>query len=83
MWAHTTIYDRQRMATPTNQRHESCLQLTHERKEQMLRDCDIAIALPGGCGTFEEFMEALIWRQLELYKGRLIILNTKIIINHY
>ena len=52
----------------------------HERKEQMLRDCDIAIALPGGCGTFEEFMEALTWRQLELYKGRLIILNTR---NYY
>ena len=52
----------------------------HERKEQMLRDCDIAIALPGGCGTLEEFMEALTWRQLELFHGRLLILNTR---NYY
>lgn len=49
----------------------------HERKDKLLEDCDVAIALAGGCGTLEEFMEALTWKQLNLYKGKLMILNTK------
>ncbi|WDE95489.1 TIGR00730 family Rossman fold protein [Lentisphaera profundi] len=49
----------------------------HERKEKLLENCDVAIALAGGCGTLEEFMEALTWKQLELFKGKLMILNTK------
>ena len=47
----------------------------HERKAEMLKHCDIAITLPGGCGTFEEFMEALTWRRLDIFHGRLMILN--------
>ena len=67
-WQHPDIHDMKVVCT------------MHERKEQMLQNCDIAIALPGGCGTLEEFMEALTWRQLELFNGRLLILNTR---NYY
>lgn len=52
----------------------------HERKAQMLKDCDIAIALPGGCGTFEEFMEALTWKRLDIFHGQLYLLNIR---NYY
>jgi uncharacterized protein (TIGR00730 family) len=53
------------------------VQSMHERKEKLLANCDIAIALAGGCGTLEEFMEALTWKQLNLFQGKLMILNTK------
>ena len=51
----------------------------HERKQRMVSDVDAAIALPGGCGTFEELMEVITWKQLSLFNKPIIILN----INHY
>ena len=36
---------------------------------------DGAIALPGGCGTFEELLEVITWKQLGLYLSPIIILN--------
>jgi uncharacterized protein (TIGR00730 family) len=48
----------------------------HERKEMMLKMADGVIALAGGCGTFEEILEAITWRRLGLFKGPAIILNT-------
>jgi uncharacterized protein (TIGR00730 family) len=47
----------------------------HERKQMMADLSDGAIALPGGCGTFEELLEIITWRQLGLYLGPVIILN--------
>ena len=47
----------------------------HERKETMSRLADAVIALPGGCGTLEELLEIITWKQLGLYKGVIIILN--------
>lgn len=47
----------------------------HERKEKILNTSDILVALPGGCGTVEELMEAITWKQLGLYTGPIIILN--------
>ena len=47
----------------------------HERKQMMADLSDGAIALPGGCGTFEELLEVITWRQLGLYLGPVIILN--------
>jgi uncharacterized protein (TIGR00730 family) len=32
--------------------------------------------MTGGCGTLEELLEIITWRQLGLYKGKIIILNT-------
>ncbi len=49
----------------------------HERKKRMM-DCRTAvIALPGGCGTLEELMEAITWKRLGLYLGPIVILNTQ------
>ena len=35
-----------------------------ERKEMLLHDADVALSLPGGCGTYEEFMEAITLKRL-------------------
>lgn len=48
----------------------------HERKQMMAGMSDGIIALPGGCGTMEELLEAITWKQLGLYLKPIIILNT-------
>lgn len=48
----------------------------HTRKQTMARMSIAAIACPGGCGTFEELLEIITWRQLNLYRGQVVILNT-------
>jgi uncharacterized protein (TIGR00730 family) len=47
-----------------------------ERKKRMLAMADAVVALPGGVGTLEELTEAITLKQLGLYKGPIIILNT-------
>lgn len=47
-----------------------------ERKKQMFSMADAVVALPGGVGTLEELTEAMALKQLGLYKGPIIILNT-------
>lgn len=47
-----------------------------QRKAEMRRISDAIIALPGGCGTFEELLEAITQRQLGLYTHPIILLNT-------
>jgi uncharacterized protein (TIGR00730 family) len=37
---------------------------------------DAVVALPGGVGTLEELTEAITLKQLGLFKGPIIILNT-------
>ncbi|HXH49521.1 MAG TPA: TIGR00730 family Rossman fold protein [Terriglobia bacterium] len=49
----------------------------HERKKRMIDGVDAVIALPGGCGTLEELMEAITWKRLGLYLGAIVILNTQ------
>lgn len=51
----------------------------HERKELMADMSDGVIALPGGCGTLEELLEIITWKQLGLYLKPIVILN----INHF
>jgi uncharacterized protein (TIGR00730 family) len=48
----------------------------HERKQLMADLSEAAIALPGGCGTMEELLEIITWKQLGLYPHPIIILNT-------
>lgn len=48
----------------------------HSRKHTMAQMSIAAIACPGGCGTLEELMEIITWRQLGLFQGRVVILNT-------
>ena len=47
----------------------------HERKSLMAEKSDAVIALPGGCGTLEELLEIITWRQLGLYNKPIVILN--------
>lgn len=49
----------------------------HQRKRTMARLSDAAIALPGGCGTLEELLEIITWKQLGIYLNPIVILNTK------
>ena len=50
-----------------------------ERKQTMADLSDAVIALPGGCGTLEELLEIITWKQLGLYLNPIVILNT----NHF
>ena len=49
----------------------------HERKQRMADLSDAVIALPGGCGTLEELLEVITWKQLGLYLNPIVILNIK------
>ena len=47
----------------------------HERKHLMAEMSDGVIALPGGCGTLEELLEIITWKQLGLYLKPIVVLN--------
>jgi hypothetical protein len=47
-----------------------------ERKKTMFSRADAVVALPGGVGTLEELTEAMTLKQLGIYQGQIIILNT-------
>jgi len=49
----------------------------HERKQLMAEMSDGVIALPGGCGTMEELLEIITWKQLGLYLKPIVILNVQ------
>lgn len=63
-----------------NWHHKSLTQLIetetmHERKQIMAEMSDGVIALPGGCGTMEELLEIITWKQLGIYLNPIVILN--------
>jgi uncharacterized protein (TIGR00730 family) len=47
------------------------------RKHLMLTGSQAAVALPGGCGTFEELLEALTLKRLGLFLGPIVLVNTR------
>jgi uncharacterized protein (TIGR00730 family) len=47
----------------------------HERKARMAELSDAFIMLPGGFGTYEEFMESVTWAQLGIHQKPCGILN--------
>lgn len=47
----------------------------HERKQLMAKLSCAVVALPGGVGTWEEFMEIVTWKQLGLFSGNVVLLN--------
>jgi uncharacterized protein (TIGR00730 family) len=47
----------------------------HERKQIIAEMSDGIIALPGGCGTMEELLEIITWKQLGIYLNPIVILN--------
>jgi len=48
----------------------------NERKRTMFSLADAVVSLPGGVGTLEELTEAITLKQLSLFFGPVIILNT-------
>jgi len=53
------------------------------RKKKMFEMSDAVIALPGGIGTLEELAEAITMKQLGLFRGALVILNTGSFYDHF
>ncbi len=47
----------------------------HHRKQLMAQRSECSIAMPGGCGTLEELLEIITWRQLKIFNKSLVILN--------
>ncbi len=47
----------------------------HERKKRFLDGTDALVALPGGCGTLEELLEAITLKRLGLFVKPIIIVN--------
>lgn len=46
------------------------------RKARMLEEADAVVALPGGCGTFEELFEAMTLKRLGQFLGPIVLINT-------
>ena len=47
------------------------------RKHLMLEKSDAVVAMPGGCGTLEELMEAITLKRLGIWFGPIVLLNTR------
>jgi uncharacterized protein (TIGR00730 family) len=47
----------------------------HQRKHLMFLKSDAFVALPGGLGTLEEFVEQLTWAQLEQHQKPIVLAN--------
>jgi len=48
----------------------------HQRKARFLEGIDGLVALPGGCGTLEELLEAITLKRLGQFTKPIVILNT-------
>jgi uncharacterized protein (TIGR00730 family) len=46
-----------------------------ERKAKLIEGTNAVVALPGGCGTFEELMEVLSLKRLGFYVNPIVIVN--------
>jgi uncharacterized protein (TIGR00730 family) len=47
------------------------------RKHLMLTESQAVVALPGGCGTLEELLEAVTLKRLGLYVNPIVLVNTR------
>lgn len=47
----------------------------HERKHKMFELADAFAVLPGGIGTLDEAVEILTWRQLDLHKKPIVLVD--------
>ncbi len=47
----------------------------HQRKQLMFAKSDAFVALPGGLGTLEEFVEQLTWTQLGRHTKPIVLAN--------
>lgn len=62
--------------------HDSLTELTvvedmRTRKHLMLVGSDAVVALPGGCGTFEELFEAMTLKRLGIWPGPIVLVNMR------
>ncbi len=48
-----------------------------ELKHRMLTGADAVIALPGGCGTLEELLEAITLKRLGIFLNPIVLVNTR------
>jgi len=49
----------------------------HTRKHRLLTGSDAVVALPGGCGTLEELLEAITLKRLGQYLKPIVLVNTR------
>ncbi len=49
----------------------------HERKAMMADRSDAFVALPGGFGTLDEFIEIVTWAQLSIHSKPCVLVNTR------
>lgn len=49
----------------------------HERKAMMAERADAFLALPGGFGTLDEFVEVLTWAQLRIHSKPCVLMNVR------
>ncbi len=49
----------------------------HERKAMMAERADAFVALPGGFGTLDEFLEVLTWAQLGIHAKPCVLVNLR------
>ena len=49
----------------------------HERKAMMADLADAFVALPGGCGTFDELFEVITWAQIGLHAKAIGVLDVE------
>lgn len=54
----------------------------HEREASLIFNADCIIALPGGCGTIEELMQAITWKRLGIINTPIIIVNLRNFYHH-
>ena len=59
----------------TDLTHYVVTETMHERKKVMFMNCDAIVVMPGGAGSLDEFFEVLTWRQLELHKKPVILMD--------
>ena len=76
-----TVYFNQNHSNHQNTEADNltrCLlqRLFHNRTRNIPYNQWAGIALPGGCGTLEELLEIITWKQLGLYLNPVVILNT-------
>jgi uncharacterized protein (TIGR00730 family) len=67
------LHDRERLLVDV---HELVVvENMHERKHLMFEKSDAFVALPGGLGTLEEFVEQLTWTQLGQHQKPIVLVN--------
>jgi uncharacterized protein (TIGR00730 family) len=67
------LHDRERMLVDVDEL--VVVDTMHERKHLMYEKSDAFVALPGGIGTLEEFVEQLTWSQLGQHKKPIVLVN--------